>query len=162
MHARIVAGLVALALLGGCRSAEIQTGEPRPTVQPAPPPLTADALPAGSMLEVELTQTLSTETSTVGEHFSARVKQALVARNNEVVVPMGATVHGTITGLDDSDHPGDQAAIRLDFDRLEIGSRSYAFEANVVDADVEFESEEDVEDVAEKAGIAAAAGAVLG
>src|SRR5690606_14037452 len=87
------------------------------------------------------------------------VQDPLIARDGQVIVPRGAVVTGVITGLDDSDHIGDQAAIRVDFERLNIRGRSYPFSAEVVDADVEVG---DPSRIAERAGIGAAAGAALG
>jgi len=157
MSAKLVAA--ALALLGAvaCRMARVETG---PGGQPAPLP-TAGAIPAGTRMTVELDQTLSTERSRVGDRFTARVTTPLVAADGQVVVPRGAVVSGTITGLDDSDHLGDIAAIRIHFDRLTVRGRTYPFEAEVVDTDVRLE-EEDRRRIAERAALGAAAGAALG
>lgn len=150
-------GVAALIVLGGCRSAEVETG-PGPGAQPAPP--TADALPAGSILEVELNQTIGTNESRVGERFTATVTEPIVARNGQVVVPRGSTVSGVVTGLDPSERIGDQAAIRVNFDRIAIRGTSYPFSAEVVDTDVELEGE--VERGVTGAAIGAVAGAALG
>ncbi|HEX7120713.1 MAG TPA: hypothetical protein VF212_18110 [Longimicrobiales bacterium] len=148
----------ALALaLGACRSAEVETG-PAVGVQPAPP--TADAIPAGTLMEVELNQTIGTEENRVGDRFTATVTRPLVAQNGQVVVPQGALVHGVVTGLDDSDHLGDQAAIRVNFERITFQGRSYPFAAEVVDTDVETRRDGDAAVTGAVTG--AIAGAALG
>src|SRR5690606_40489289 len=76
------------------------------------------------------------------------------------VVPQGALIHGVITGLDDSDHLGDQAAIRVDFERITFQGRSYPFEAEVVDIDVETRRDADAPVTGAVTG--AIAGAALG
>src|SRR5690606_17614263 len=97
----------------------------------------ASYLPAGTDLVVELTQTLSTDDSRVGDRFTATVKEPLVARNGEIVVPRGAVVTGVVTGLDPSDRIGDQAAIRLAFESLTIGNQVYPLRAAIVETDVD-------------------------
>ena len=108
MESSIKTAAVLLLALGACRSAEVQTGPPI-GAQPAPP--TADAIPAGTLLQAELNQTIGTERNRVGDRFTATVTRPLVAQNGQTIVPEGALIHGVITGLDDSDHLGDQAAI---------------------------------------------------
>ncbi|MFW6078735.1 MAG: hypothetical protein ACODAE_03895 [Gemmatimonadota bacterium] len=153
----IVFTAVAVAASGACRTAEVET---EPDVQPAPRPATADAVPAGTLFRVELDQTIGTERNRVGDRFTATVAEPLIARNGEVVVPAGARIHGVITGLDESDRIGDQAAIRIDMERISFRGRSYPFSAGVVDTDVELD--EDTRELAERAAIGAAAGAALG
>lgn len=148
--------LVILAL-GGCRRAEV-VSEPYPGGQPAPPPPTVDAVPAGTIIEAELDQKIGTKNNRVGDRFTATVRRPLIAVDGRTVVPAGAVITGVITGLDDSDHIGDQAAIRVDFERISFGGRSYPFSAEVVEADVETEDP----DVRTGAVVGAAAGAVLG
>lgn len=160
MHKGLTAVATILVALAGCRSADVETGPELPGAQPAPPPLTADAMPAGTVLDVQLNQTLSTDASRVGDQFTATVTQPLVAQNGQTVVPAGAVVMGEVTGLDESDHVGEQAAIRLNFERLSFGGQTYPFSANVIKADVE--TKEDERQILERAGIGAAAGALLG
>ena len=147
---------IVILALGGCRRAEV-ISEPSPG-QPAPPPPTADEVPAGTLFEAELNQTIGTRHNRVGDRFTATVRRPLIALNGQTVIPAGAVITGVITGLDDSDHIGDQAAIRIDFERISFGGRSYPFSAEVVEADVETEGR----DVTTGAAVGAAAGAVLG
>lgn len=158
MKPGLIGVVSAAVLLGGCRTAAVETGPGPGPAQPAPP--TADALPAGTLLRVRLDQTLSTDDSRVGQRFRTTVTESVVARNGQVVVPAGSVISGTVTGLDPSERLGDQAAIRLDFDRLDIGNRTYPYSADVVEADVRTTGE--VSRAAERAAIGAIAGAALG
>jgi hypothetical protein len=160
MQRTIVAAVLATCALAGCRSGDVGVGNPAPemgTAQPAP----ADVLPVGAVFDVELDQTIDTEESEVGDRFTATVKDPVV-RNGMTMIPAGARVHGRITGLDDSDHIGDQAAIRLDFETITFNGRTHPLRADITDADIEFEGVAGIEEVAKKAGIGAAAGAALG
>jgi hypothetical protein len=140
MRKYLIPTLIAGGLFACGPGPQLETGMPSPSVQSAPPdlpalPRTADVLPAGTMLTARMDQTVHTKTSTVGQRVSATVAYTLVAQNGETVIPSGAMIHGMITGLDDSDHPADQALIRLDFDRLEVGGKSYPFSATIESAE---------------------------
>lgn len=152
-------GMVALALVAGCRSAEVQS-EPGSTPSLSTMPATGSYLPTGVPIMARLDQTLSTEVSDVGDHFSATVTQPVVARNGEIAVPVGTTVHGTITALDDSDHAADVAYIRLNFDRISLNGRSYPFSAQVMETDVRAAGDTDFDPEAAARG--AIAGGILG
>ena len=120
----IIIPLVLVAALGACSSnAQVETGPSAGAVQPAP--INNDVLPSGMLLTASMDQTVSTKASKVGDFVSATVTTRIVAQNGETVVPAGARIRGTITGLDDSDHPLDRALIRIDFNRLEIYGRSF-------------------------------------
>lgn len=156
MKIGIAGTAVLLVALAGCRTAVVETG---PSAQPAPPPPTADAIPAGTNLELQLNQTLNSGDSDVGDRFTATVTRPLIARNGQTVVPAGAVVSGVVTGVKDARRLGDQAAIRLHFDRIGINGKSYPFTANIVDADVRAR---DTARTGRDAAIGAAAGAALG
>jgi hypothetical protein len=153
------ASAVALAVaLAACQPAELI--QPTPAVQPAPPPPTADAMPVGTVFNVQLDNRLSATQSTVGDRFTATVTQPLVAANGHVAVPAGAQVHGVVTGV--QPHSGaEPAAIRVNFERLTFDGRSVAFNADVVDTSARVERDR-LGTAARGAVVGAAAGAVLG
>jgi hypothetical protein len=152
--------LMALAL-GACRAPVVETGPaaPWPVVQPAPPP-TADAVPAGTVLNLRLNQTLSTRHSRVGDRFTMTLLEPLVAQDGRVAIPAGAVVSGVVTGVSPGRHAAEPAAIRLNFDRLTVNARTYPFQAEVVDT--EARAVHDQRQIAERAAIGAVIGAGLG
>ena len=148
----------ALASLGCARQASVEsTDSPAPEVRPA----TTATLPVGTTIHARLDDSLSTDRNKVGDRFTATVATAVTAENGSTVVPAGATLRGTVTGLEDSDRAGENAYIRLDFETLSFGGREYVFDAEVAAAAVETRGDTRSETV-KKAGIGAAAGAVLG
>jgi hypothetical protein len=154
-----VTAFAGLALAGCQRTATVEsTGSVSPSVSM---PADANTVPSGTMLTLRLNDRLGTENSKVGDHFTAAVASDLRAQNGAVVIPSGAVVHGSVTGLKESDNAGEQAAIRLDFERININGRDYPFEARIEQADVQ-RSGESRDETLKKAGIGAAAGAVLG
>jgi len=158
-----ILALVATAALGCARAATVEsesTGTVGPVMSTGVTPVNARTLPAGVDLELTLDQAIGTKNSRVGQEFSATVRNTVYAQNGRVVVPEGAKVYGRVTGLDDSDHPGEAAAIRLDFERIVLNGRSYPFEARITATNLETSRDRNVSgrDVA----VGAAAGAVLG
>jgi hypothetical protein len=157
-HAIGLAVAAALASIGCARQATVESAD---TPAPAARPATAGELPVGTTLHARLDDSLGTDRNKAGDRFTATVTTAVTADNGATVVPAGATIHGTVTGLDASDRVGENAYIRLDFDRLSFGGRDYDFSADVVATNLETRGDTRRETV-EKAGIGAAAGAVLG
>jgi hypothetical protein len=142
-------------VLLGCRGSDVLT-DSAAIEQPA----TANVVPEGTVMELSLNDRLGTEISRVGETFTATVADPVTAETGNVAVPAGATVYGTVTGIDESDNIGDQAAIRLDFDRLEAGGQSYDFSADILETGVETDRDDDI--IGEETAIGAGAGAALG
>lgn len=160
MH-KLIAGvaLVAFAAAGCARTAQVESGG---DVMTSPLPSDASSIPIGTTLEVTLDQTLGTSESKVGDSFTASVAEPLNTEGGEVVIPKGAVLHGTVTGLHASERAGDQAAIKLDFDTLTINGQGYAFDAKITNTDLRTEGGDTRDETLKKAGIGAAAGAALG
>jgi hypothetical protein len=152
----------AFVSLAGCqRSVDVVSGG---DVAPMTPVVSANSatLSAGSTMEVQLNQQLSTESNKVGETFTATVVNNVMATNGEVVVPAGAIVHGRISALDDSDDPTDKALIQLQFDRLSFNNRNYDFRANITNVATVEQRGRSGSDITRGAVTGAAAGAVIG
>src|SRR5688500_7577007 len=133
-HAIGLAVAAALASIGCARQATVESAD---TPAPAARPATAGELPVGTTLHARLDDSLGTDRNKAGDRFTATVTTAVTADNGATVVPAGATIHGTVTGLDASDRVGENAYIRLDFDRLSFGGRDYDFSADVVATNLE-------------------------
>lgn len=155
-----VAGLVVGVLFTGCaRQATMEsTGDVAVSASPAD----ARSLPSGSTLDVTLDQEIGTRTSKVGDTFSATVQNAVIASNGFTAVPAGSKVYGKVTGLDNSDRVGDAAAIRVDFERLVVNGTSHELAAKVTATNLDTRGGDTRNETLKKAGIGAAAGAVLG
>ena len=155
-----VLAVAAVAMTGACsRTTTVESGG---EVATAATPVSASSLPTGSVVTVTLDQAVGTKNSKVGDTFSATVSEAITASNGQTVVPAGSKVYGKVTGLQDSDNAGQKAAIRLDFERININGVERPFEANITATQLETKKEETRDETLKKAGIGAAAGAVLG
>jgi hypothetical protein len=158
---KTLAGAAMVVTIAACAPGAVVETAAGPMMTPAPAPATADHLPAGTMMQVQLTQPLGTAHSQVGDRFSATVETPIVARNGQTVIPAGAVIQGEVTGITTA-RAGQPAAIRLHFDRLQAHGQTHAFSANVVEADVQVADGDPIPRALERAAVGAAAGAVLG
>lgn len=115
-------------------------------------------VPSGTAFSLTLQQDLSTEKSSEGDQFTATTASDW-SQEGRVVVPAGATVHGRVTAVQKAGD-GKPAAIKLDFDRLEVAGESYDIQARLTSANPVTRSR--TKDEGKKIGGGAAAGAVLG
>ncbi|HEX9563649.1 MAG TPA: hypothetical protein VF981_06750 [Gemmatimonadaceae bacterium] len=154
------AGLAVGLLLTACARQSVieSTGE----VDISATPADARTLPSGTALDVRLDKEIGTKVSRVGDTFSATVQNAVVAGNGETAVPAGSVIYGKVTGLDNSDHAGEQAAIRVDFDRIVVNGASHQLHARVVATNLQTRGADTRDETLRKAGVGAVAGAVLG
>jgi hypothetical protein len=137
--------------------------QPAPTPEPAPQPQFASStVPMGTSMSLTLNQTLSTETNKVGDAFTATLQQAVMDANGNVIVPAGATIRGRMTQVDKSGHVGATGIIKLAFESVSFGGRSYPIDATVVRANPVRQNRTSVQEQAAKVAAGAAAGAVLG
>lgn len=160
MRRAIPAGVLAGLMLVACaRQTRVEsTGD----VDLGTTAVDARSLPSGTVLQARLDNEIGTKVSKVGDTFSATVENDVVAQNGQVVVPSGARIYGKVTGLDNSDHVGEPAAIKVDFERLNMRGASYPFEGKVTATQLETRGADTRNETLKKAGIGAAAGAVLG
>ena len=154
--------VLALAALGATAACARTTSVESTGEVATATPVSANSLPTGAVVTVALDQAVGTKTSKVGDTFSATVVDAIVASNGQTVVPAGSKVYGKVTGLQDSDNVGQKAAIRLDFERININGVERPFEANITQTNLQTQNDESRNETLKKAGIGAAAGAVLG
>jgi hypothetical protein len=157
---QIAAGLLVGLLVAGCaRQASVEsTGD----VAISSSPTDSRSLPSGTTLDVLLDQEIGTKSSKVGDTFSATVQNAVMATNGATVVPAGTKVYGKVTGLDNSDRVGEPAAIRIDFERMVVNGSSMPLYAKVAATNLETRGGDTRNETVRKAGVGAAAGAVLG
>lgn len=156
----LAAGLVASILFTGC--ARQATVESPGDVAISSTPTDAWSIPSGTTLDVRLDNEIGTKSSKIGDTFTATVANAVMASNGSTVVPAGSQIHGKVTGLDNSDRAGDPAAIKIDFERIVVNGTSRPFYAKVTATNLATRGADSRDETLKKAGVGAAAGAVLG
>jgi hypothetical protein len=141
---------------------------PRPAPQqdapaPAPQPrVVTSTVPMGTSMSLRLNETLSTETNRVGDAFTATLQNAITDADGRVIVPAGATVRGRLTQVEKSGHVGATGIIKLAFEAVSFGGRSYPMDATVMRANPQRQNRTSTQEQAAKVAAGAAAGAVLG
>jgi uncharacterized membrane protein len=125
-------------------------------------PSTASVLPVGTTLEVKTDQKIDAEDTRVGDRFTAHVTKAVMAQDGAVVVPEGAIVEGRVTGIETSQNPTRPALIRLEFQSLRIGDRTYPFSANIERTAIPGRDSDLKKKVVIGGAVGAALGAVIG
>lgn len=162
--------------VGQDADAPAQTPRPQPTPprQQTPPQRSPEpqrereprrvtgTIPAGTSMAVRLNQTLSTETSSVGDAFTATLTEPLVGADGRTIIPSGATVRGRVTAVKASSRVGETALLKLAFEAISFGGESYPLRATVVEANPERKTRTSRGEQAAKIGAGTAAGAILG
>jgi hypothetical protein len=115
------------------RVESVSSGSLAPVVMP----VNARMLPTGADVYVALDNRIDTRSGRAGDVFSATVRHPVYAMNGDRVIPAGAKVYGRVLELDDSDYPGEEVRIRLDFNRLVFSGRSYPFDAVISQTNLE-------------------------
>lgn len=156
------------------RPAERPSPAPQPAPQPEPrreapreqpqprPRQVMMTVPSGTAFAVRLNETISTETNLPGDAFTATLDDPIVSTDGTVLIPAGATVRGRVTAAEKSDRIGETAVIKLAFESVSFGGRSYPVQASVVEANPERRTRTTTKESAAKIAAGAAAGAILG
>lgn len=133
-HAAVLCAFGAAA----CMSAPPDGVREPPTAasESAPPPANATVLPAGTDLQVTLNQSVGAESHRRGDTFTVSVVEPIVALNGATVVESGAVLTGMVTGIAVADSVGDQAAIRLNFLRIELDGITHPLSAIILETDL--------------------------
>jgi hypothetical protein len=121
--------MVLLAACGGADQAQVESTQPGTTqsgttrYRPAPekPQAYMVAIAAGTELTLALDTSLSSETSHVGDTFSATVVDPIVMENREVI-PAGSRIEGRVTDASPAKRGAGEARLALSFGALRLAS----------------------------------------
>lgn len=131
---------VAVLLSSACATtpAERQPVDAAPvdTVQ-SPPPANANVLPANTHIRVALREPVGPELNRLGDTFTAEVVTTLKAQNGATLLAEGTVITAMVTGVEPSDEPGDPAAIRLNFLRMDRNGVMHPLTADIVRTEFE-------------------------
>jgi len=130
---------------------------PAPEPDPVPPAPVLASVPAGTLLTLELDQDLSSQTSLVGDVFTATVVEGITGEGRELI-PAGAKVQGTVTEAEPAKRGAGNAKLSVTFDLLELQD---GYRTNIV-ASLQEATESKKKRNAQVIGGSAAAGALLG
>ena len=143
------------------RAAPQRDPEPEPEPVDPGPQYVSSTVEAGSSLHVTLDQELNTETSQVGDVFTATVTAPVIV-GNRVAVPAGATVTGTVTAVQASGGSGEDAILKVAFSSVTVDGETFPASISVAQANPTTKNRDGTAETVGKIGIGAAAGAILG
>jgi hypothetical protein len=115
------------------------------------------ALPAGTELDVRLSQRLDSDIAQIEDRFEATTLVD-VRENGRVLIPAGSVVRGVVTDVKDAGRLERKGSLTLSFDQIRVNGRVYPIRGTVTQALEAGGYKED----ADKIGAGAAVGAILG
>ena len=137
-----------------------RTSEVTTQVPSAPETVPSSArgtIPVGQEMDVRLSNSLSSETSTVEQRFEATTVVDLM-QDGRVLVPAGSVIQGVVSAVDKAGRIDRDGSLTLSFDRLRVRGREYDIRAAATQV---FESR-GIRDEAGTAGVGAGVGGIVG
>jgi len=174
---RVLPALILVGLLAtGCGDAEsaedvegeATAGESVTHDEAAPPEARAPrpdpeprAIAAGTSLQFEVAEEVSTATHRAGDTFVLRLVEP-VSGSGGLVLPEGTRARAVVTDAHQSEGAEDEAVLAVRLESVQIDGRSRALNGTVVDADTEVGTADSRARSAAKVATGAAAGALVG
>jgi len=131
-----------------------------PPPPPPPPPVTA-VVPAGTLLEVRLTEYLSTKTNQAGETFEMQLEEDLIV-GGQLLAPEGSRVTGRLTHVKQSGKVEGLAQMEMDLQKIFVGDEEYPLKSDGLNYEAAATKQEDAKKIGIGAGIGALIGAIAG
>jgi hypothetical protein len=119
-------------------------------------------LPAGAVLDLRNAVRITSASNHVGDPVSATFASAALTSHGDTVIPVGATLSGTITGIAESGSPSSPGKLELSYTTLTIGSKIYPVQVAVTSLATHLDKAGVTTDDAAKVAVGAAAGAAAG
>jgi hypothetical protein len=139
----------------------VEREAPRASVAPAPPRVRTLTIPAGTSLPLELTTAVSSETATIEQPVSARLRQSVMV-DGVTVLPAGSVVNGEVVDVDRPGRVQGRARLGLRFTSVTVDGRREELRTNPVTFEGEQTKGEDATKIGAGAGIGAVIGGILG
>jgi hypothetical protein len=155
---------ILLAGTAGCSGAQAADDAPAtkaaPTLNASAPRSTTytRVLQTGAVLDLRNSVRITSETNHVGDAVSASFASAALTSRGDTVIPVGSTLSGSITAIQESGSPSEPGRLELAFGTLTIGSRNYPVQVSVTN----MQSHLDKAGVTTGDAAKVAAGAVVG
>ncbi|MEJ2247832.1 MAG: hypothetical protein P8Y80_17430 [Acidobacteriota bacterium] len=141
-----------------------ETGSTRretPPARSAPPQAQFATLSAGTIIPIRLQDPLDSGVNQSGDIFRAVVDQDLRV-GNKVIVPRGSLAEGKLTFVERSGRVSGRAKMSLQLVSLNVDSRSYPMQTEILSFEAEGTKKEDAAKVGIASGVGAAIGAIAG
>ncbi len=151
---------VSTVLLAACAGGEEADAAPDAGSTPAPP--TSYTLESGTLVDAELIDSISSRQAVAGQAFTARVVTDVTSDGNQVAIPAGSIVRGTILEVSPAQNPRSTGTLTLAVSSVTVNGSVYDIAASIDSLRTTDEGRGvEAVDAARVAG-GAAAGAILG
>lgn len=117
-------------------------------------------VPAGTEMDVRLTQALSSETATVEQRFEA-VTAVDLLQDDRVLIPAGSRVRGVVSAVDAASRTDRRGSMTLAFDQITVNGRTYEMRGTVIEA-LQADKDNEVAKIGGGAGVGAIIGGIIG
>ena len=118
-------------------------------------------IPAGTSVQVRITEKLSSETATVGQQFHG-VLAAPITANSRTVLPKGAAVTGEVVNIERSGRLSTPGELHLTLKSIRSGGRTYAVSVKTLLVKGNSHTKSNVTKIGGGAGLGALIGAIAG
>jgi|SRR5688500_4804655 len=120
----------------------------------------AGEVPAGTEIDVRLSQALSSETATVEQRFDA-VTAADVFQDDRLLIPAGSRVRGVVSSVDSASRTDRRGSMTLAFDQITVNGRNYEMRGTLTEV-LKADKDNEVAKIGGGAGVGAIIGGILG
>ncbi len=132
-----------------------------PVTPPPPPKPTTAVLPEGTVIDVRLSDHLSSATNQVGDTFEAILDRDLIV-DGQMLAPKGSRVTGKVTDVIGSGKVKGLAHMTLALSAVKVGEDRYPVSTGTISVEAENTKMRDAKTIGAGAAIGAAIGAIAG
>lgn len=120
------------------------------------------SVPVGTSMTFQVQESISTETHTTGDVFTATLAADVLDTDGEVLIPAGTRSRWMVTESSSDAGPDGDALLAFRLEAVELGSEWRPLQATVTEAHTQASAEDSKTESAAKVAVGAAAGAILG
>jgi len=128
-----------------------------PTPPPPPPPPRVVSIPTGTLVDIQMIDSIDSSKNKAGEKFLATVATPIRV-NDETIVPKGADIYVALAEAKSAGKMKGQSELQVELDHLELQGKSYRMRSSIVQQTGKSRGKE----TAKRVGIGAAIGAGIG
>ena len=144
------------------RQVVMSTPEAPPPPPPDPEPVIRKVtLPAGTMVNVRMIDSINSDTDHVNQSFKASLDSPILV-NDEMIVPKGSDVYVKLVEVRSAGNMSGKSELRVQLERLIVGADSYKVVSNVYVQEGASQTTKTARNVGITTAIGAAIGAIAG
>jgi hypothetical protein len=132
-----------------------------PPLPPPPPPPRVVSIPVGTLIDIQMIDSIDSSKNQAGEKFLATVATPIRVED-ETIVPKGTDVYLALVQAKSAGKIKGQSELHVELDHMELNGKSYPMRSSVVQQTGSSRGKQTAKRVGIGAGIGAAIGAIAG